>query len=382
MFNRNQMKSSVAANAAHQAADVPAEAQTMDGDTLAERARALGAKAGENTDKAIGLVMKAKEDWTGGPFKVLIGLKMDFDDETLDGFARPDEEDGNNPDLFKIIKEDGKGKRKQVNSSFYVQFGDATPAGQAILERIEWTERAGNTAMVKDDIPSDILAMTPTQREVHLNFLKGRRATIRGAYKKAMALYFKLAEVNEYPAIKAEPIWSVSPEDCDLDKGELPEVENTTKPIAVWVIPEKDRPITKWEAFSIGAFLKLDVRKAKQNGGTFQALIDSGATKKAPGTGSKSDKPEGFKIETLETGVGVIAELHRWFDEIGAEKDKATIAKLYKLGNTKDNDEFVTAVFELSDYLAALVKETGIGAKYLKLQQGSSDLVKEANKAA
>jgi len=358
---------------------VPRSTSNIDGDALAEQARALGAKAGEATDTAINLVMKAKEDWQGGPFKVLFGLKIDFEDEVLSSFAVPDTDVGNNPDEFKVHKEDGKGKHKLVASSFYVQFGDATPGGQKVLERIEWTERAGDTNMVKDDIPSDIMDMSPTERETHLNFLKGRRATIRASYKKAMKLYFKGQEVNAYPGVKCEPFWvkGKSPAEVNSDKGELPEVENTTKPIQVWLIPDAGRPIGKWEALSIGAFLKLNVKKAMEKGGTFAALIESGATKKKPGIKAKDSDKDKLAIKTVETGVNVLAELHRWFTEIGEAKDKAELGKLYKLGNTKDNDEFVTAVFELNDYLKHLIDETGIGAKYLKLQQGGSELTKK-----
>lgn len=359
---------------------VPRLNANIDGDALAEQARALGAKAGEATDKAMSLVIKAKEDWQGGPFKVLFGLKMDFEDEILSSFAVPDTDTGNNPDEFKVYKEDAKGKRKLVNSTFYVQFGDSTPAGQRILERIEWTERAGDTNMVKDDVPQDILDMSPPERETHLNFLKGRRATIRAAYKKAMKLYFKDIEVNAYPGITCEPIWvkGKSPRDVDFNKGELPEVYNTTKPIAIWLTPEDGRPVVRWEAFSIGSFLKLNPKKALEKGGTFAALIESGATKKKPGAGKAKDSDKDkLAIKTVETGVNVLAELHRWFTEIGEAKDKAELGKLYKLGNTKDNDEFVTAVFELNDYLKHLIDETGIGAKYLKLQQGGSELTKK-----
>lgn len=361
---------------------VPRLNANIDGDALAEAARALGAKAGDATDNAINLVMKAKEDWQGGPFKVLFGLKMDFEEEVLSSFAVPDTDVGNNPDEFKVYKQDGKGKLKKVNSSFYVQFGDATPGGQKVLERIEWTERAGDTNMVKDDIPQDILDMSPTERETHLNFLKGRRATIRASYKKAMKLYFKDQEVNAYPGVKCDAIWVKGKSPDEIKEGELPEVENTTKPIEIWVPSTTGRGATKWEALSIGSFLKLNVKKALEKGGTFAALIESGATKKKPGIKAKGKEEKGLTIKTVETGVNILAELHRWFTEIGEAKDKVDVANLYKLGNTRDNDEFVTAVFETADFLNHLVKDTGIAAKYLKLQQGRSDLVKEVAKTA
>lgn len=381
MFQRSSMLATSAV--VHQAADAPAETETytLDGEALAEQARALGSKAGEASDKAITFVMQAKEDYQGGSFKVLFGLKVDYTDDELNSFAVPDSDAGNNPDEFKVYKEDGKGKRKLVASSFYVQFADATPAGQTILSRIEWTERAGNKDMVKDDIPADILDMSPAQRETHLNYLKGRRATIRAAYKKAMALHFKSEEVNSYPGVKAEPIWvdGKGPEDVDFANGELPQVENTTKPIAVWLVPAEGRPIAKWEAFSIGAFLKLNTKKAIEKGGTFQALIDSGATKKGPGTATPT---EGFVIKTTEKGVAVIAELHRWLEEIGSAKDKAEYAKLLKLMNTKDNDELIVAMVETTATLNKIISDTGAGQKYIKLQTSGSDLVTAVTKAA
>lgn len=381
MFNRNALKASVAANAAMEVAnDQGTQLPSIDGEALAEHARSLGALAGKASDDAMSLVMKAKEDWQGGPFKVLFGLKTDYTDEQLDEFAMPDSDTGNNPDEFKVYKEDGKGKRKLVQSSFYVQFGDATPGGQRILERIEFTERAGNANMVKDDIPQDILDMSPTERETHLNFLKGRRATIRAAYKKAMALYFQDKAVNAYPGVTCEPIWvkGKGPDDVDFDKGELPEVENTTKPISVYLTAEPGKPVTKWEAFSVGAFLKLNVKKAIEKGSTFASLIESGATKKAPGSGANSKAPDGFTIKTTGTYLDVLAELHRRNEEIGAAKDKTELGELYKKLNEKNNDELVVSWQETLGFMKAVSEELGLAARYVKLQSGGSELVKQA----
>jgi hypothetical protein len=133
---------------------------------------------------------------------------------------------------------------------------------------------------------------------------------------------------------------------------------------------------------SIGTFLKLKPKKAIEKGGTFANLIESGATKKKPGIKSKDKEDKGLTIKTVETGVNILAELHRWFTEIGEAKDKVDVANLFKLANTKDNDEFVTAVFETADFLNHLVKDTGIAAKYLKLQQGGSELTKKVVKSA
>lgn len=353
---------------------------TIDGDTLAEMARALGAKVGTNVTSAIDFVTKAKEDYMGGGFRVLFGLQADFEPDELDGFAVPDSDTGMNPDEFKVTKEDAKGKRKLVNSNFYVNFADGTPAGQALLSRIEMVERMADKNAMKEDISDDIKAFDPHERETHLAFLKGRRTTMRASIKNAMALYFKLKEVNDYPGVMAEPIYvkGKTPADCEAGTCDIPEVENTPKCIAVWLIPAEGRPIAKWEALSIGEFKKLRPAKGIEKGGTFTALMESGVEKKKPGTGPKSDKPEGLTIKTLETGVATLAEFHRWLEEIATAKDKVEYGKMLKVGNAKDNDEFISALVETRNMLADICREVQADAKYVKLQQGGSELVTKA----
>jgi hypothetical protein len=80
--------------------------------------------------------------------------------------------------------------------------------------------------------------------------------------------------------------------------------------------------------------------------------------------------------------VEVFAEFHRWLEEIATAKDKAEYGKLLKLGNTKNNDEFIAALVETRNMLADICKEVKADDKYVKLQQGGSDLVKQAGKAA
>lgn len=353
----------------------------IDGDALAADAKAMGAKAGDASDSAFTLVVKAKEDWQGGPFKVLFGLQADFTQEQLDTFPIPGNEEGNNPDVFYINKE---GAKKPVKSSFYAQFCDGTPAGQRLLERLEWVKRAGEANMVKTDIPSDIMDMSPEQRDTHQYFLEGRRVTIRGAIKKALELYQQFEAVKGYNTlIVCEPLWVAgkSPDDVDYSKGELPEVENTTKPIRIAQVDAKGFPV-KYDFLSIGAFLKLNVNKATEKGGTFRSLLDSGATKKAAGSGSTTNDGDGIVIKTTDRGVAIMAELHRWADEIHGAKDQVEYGKLLKMFNTKDNDELIVAAVELRNFLSDILAATHGDAKYTKLQSSGSELTATTAKAA
>lgn len=349
--------------------------QNIDGDTLAQLAHDLGAKVSTDTESVVETVSKAKEDWQGGPFPVLFRLRTDFDEDTIaDKFALPDSDTGNNPDEFKVSREDSKGKVKLVAANFYTEFSKGTPAGQRYQARIEWCERMQDDKAMKDDVPDDIKDMNPHELENEIKFCSNRLRTMAAAYKKAAALFFKDREVSAYPGITCEPQWVKGKE------GE--EVQNTPEPIAIWLTPEPGKPIMKWKSMTIGAFLRLNTKKALEKGGTFLSLIESGATPKKAGSGSNSDNGDGFVIKTLDKGVAVLAEFHRWTEEIGSAKDKAELGKLLKLLNTKDNDELIVAICETAAFLNAVISDTGAGQKYIKLQTGGSDLVKDATKAA
>jgi len=379
MFNRKALMQTTAIREAPND-----QGSTIDGDALADHAFNLGASVGEASEAAFLLMVKGKEDWEGGPFRVMFGLQNDLSSEQIAELARPGEEDGNNPDEFKVSKEDSKGKIKLVASDFYTQFARGTPAAQNMAARVEWCERAGDLKAIKDDIPADIieLAKDTHRLETHIAFLKNRIKNMPKAYRKAAELMFQFEAVKAYPGVDAEPVWAQGKSPDQIKDGELPEVENTPLNVMVWIVPEAGKPVPRVKYMTKSEFLRLNTKRAIEKGGTFNALLDTAITKKAPGGGSNSDNSDAFVIKTVDKGIAVLAEFHRWSEEIGSAKDKADIGKLYKLMNTKDNDELIVAMCETAAFLNAVISETSAGQKYIKLQQGGSELVKEATKTA
>src|ERR1700761_2267462 len=143
--------------------DTDTSLPNLDGEALAAKAQALGQQAGDSLTSVVNTLCDAKEEWQGGPFKVLFALQAAYGEE-LDSFPVPDSEDGNNPDYFKVSKTNAKGKTSLVETSFYRQFADATAAGQDILARLEAVARMGDDKAVKSDIAEtypDIYAMNP-----------------------------------------------------------------------------------------------------------------------------------------------------------------------------------------------------------------------------
>jgi len=56
-------------------------------------------------------------------------------------------------------------------------------------------------------------------------------------------------------------------------------------------------------------FLRLNTKRAIEKGGTFNALLDTAITKKAPGGGSNSDNSDAFVIKTVDKGIAVLGRV-------------------------------------------------------------------------
>lgn len=341
-----------------------------EGETIKAKAIALAKDESDSMSSAMSAVMKAKEDWQGGPIKVLFAL-METYGEKLGEFPEPDSDTGNNPDKFKVEVVDTSGKSSMRPTTFYTIFADNTREGAAIVQELEWLKRAGNTEAVKTGIPAEILEMSPQQRETRENFLAGRRVTIRNSYKKAMALGFQLIAVNGVSGVVADFAYIQ-----DKDGNDTAEVENTTKPIIVYV-PATTGPVKKWEYFSIGAFLKLDAKKAIEKGGGF-ANLKATVTRATGGKTGNGDANAIPPIKTVDTFLHRFVEVFRFMDEMQMSKDQKDIGQLYKLLNHKDANELIVAVVEMEQYLGDIDKELGLSKKYTALQAAGSDLTRKA----
>lgn len=360
----------------------PNNPNEVDGDELAALAKSFGAKASDAMEQTVERLAQAREDWQGGPIYTLLSLRGNYDEAELNSWPVPGSDTGHNPDRFSITTEKGdkKGKRK---TTFYAQFTRGTPAGMSILERLEFLDRAADKGAIKDGIPADILEMTPAQRDSHRSFLENRLNTMTTAYKKAMELHIKLREVNAYSeTIAADIIWVDGKSPDDVDDPMDAEVVPTNEPIILYVIPAEGKPVDKWEHYSIAAFNKLNPKKAIEEGGGFVKLRDSGATKKAPQQPGAAQTTPDITIKTVDKGVGVLVEFHRWMAEIASAKDGADYGKLIQDLTKKGNDEYTVAAVELKNYLIDLCKNNGLDGKYIKLKQAGSALVAERQAAA
>lgn len=369
-FNFNKTSVSVAALEANTDQGTEQVSTVLNGESEGEtqkaRAIAFASQESDEMSAAIEQVANAKEDWQGGPIKVMFALNATYGDE-MSSFPKPDLDTGNNPDKFKIAMTNDAGVTAMRATSFYQLFADATKEGKAIVTEIAFLKRLSNINDKKEGIPSDLVDAyldSEDKRTSRLNYLNGRRSTIKASYKKAMALYYQMDAVASLPHVGCDFDWVTDNEGNDTE-----EVENTTKPIIVWEQPADGKPIKKKMFFSIGSFLKLDAKEASEKGGTLKELI------KTVARDTNTKAAEFPTIKTAETYIKGFVELFRAMDDFQSDPDQKEMGKMMKVINAKGADELKVSIVEFRNYLDDMVDELKLNAWYADLQAKRDPLV-------
>lgn len=324
-----------------------------EGETQKARAIAFASQESDEMSVAITTAANAKEDWQGGPIKVLFALNETYGD-SLAEFPKPDMETGNNPDKFQVAVTNDQGVTAMRKTSFYLIFSDATKEGKAIVDELAMLKRIANVIDKCDNIPEELMERYREDNEKRISrekYLTTRRATIRQSYKKAMSLYFQMDAVASLENVGCNFIYA------DADAGI---VEKTSEPIIVWELPKEGQPITKSKRFSIGSFLKLDAKEASEKGGTLKELL------KTVSRDTNTKAAEFPTIKTAETYTKGFVELFRAMDEFQSDVDQKEMAKFMKIIHA--SPELKVAICEYGNYLDDIRDE-------LKLNPWYADLV-------
>lgn len=334
-----------------------------DGTAAADHAKALAAKAGE-LGATLETIFGAKTELSGGPLRVLSKLRAIYGEE-LETFPKPGAKEGNNRDEISVdVVIDGTSK--SVKTTFYKVFTENTPSGKIIADRLAMCERAKKADTVKDGIPEDIMEMARTRTiDREIVALGKKLGTFRASVKKAMELMYQFIAVSEVDRVVAEPIWEgeaggdiIQAIDCI----HVHEDVETVKDGKTFVQVKFSRD------YSVSSFLKLDAAKAIENGGGFKAL-EATAARGTKGVQTASTAADKLTIKTVETGMTVLAEFHRWLDEISLDRDQAEMGKLLKHIHAKGSDELISAIVESRNVLNDIIEGAKLEAKYTKLQQ-------------
>jgi hypothetical protein len=346
MLRNIMLGSTLLSSAALFAAPDEGQATGDIGDRMNALASQLAAIETEHLDGAIETVVQAKHDWQGGPVKVMIAASQDYSDEELEQFPDPDVKTGNNPSEFKL-KRPGDKTARTVN--FYNLFADQKAKGKAISKELEYLTRAGNDKMKQDDIPDNIKAMNADQRDQRRKYLEGAKQSFRSAIKDGFKLFFKLQAVNGLPGVEAFIV-------PGINEGEYENLVHVNTTV-------EGRQTLDYENMSLTSFMKLNVGKAMENGGTYAALI---ATKKRnvepPPPSEEGAKP--VHIATLDTFKARFTDIHSYMDTVWTAKDKAVYMELLKtLGprGPAGSDDIVKSMYSVFQMLKDVFSEEHAG---------------------
>lgn len=337
-------------------------------EALTNLAITLAVEAGDKLTETVETIIKAKEDWEGGPFACLFAMQKTYGDERLAEFPDPNARDGNRPSRFKALKTGTNGKSVEKVFDWYIAFADATPEGVRYGQEMEWLKRLNDPNDNHNGIPSDYVLEyggNPTLIDTRKTTIERKRSVIRNAYRKAMELKYQFDAVNSIgEGVECEPM---------MVPGRADMIQPVAKPIMVWEPNFKTDgkgnktplPPVKWEYMSVGSFLRLDPAKAIEKGGSYQALIDTKKreTDKGAATAATSQAAPHL-IRTPDTAVARIVDIHEYTDYIQSLPTTEQYAEFLKQFHGAGSDDAFISGFELWEVLGKVFKGDKARGRY------------------
>lgn len=316
-------------------------------------------------------LIAAKQDWEGGKFTVMFRLTSSMTEEQLEALPDTNAKDGNNPAHYhSAIISDGKEKVRE--HYFYEEMVRSFPAIRAKGTRIDQLKRSmQDPAKVNQtDIGDDIRNMTPDYRNAEITRLQNEITSAVGAVTGAFELYFQFKRFASLKHVEAYPIYRIGPDGSILDgeEGRERSIENTRTPI-VMKSTVRGREAIDVVRIGIGTFLRYDVEKAKENHGTYQAVIDTVKREKKGDekTSNANNQSATQLVRTADTAMARFLDLYEYADYSWEEKDGAQMDALRKKTHGAGSDDAFTAAHGLYRFLRDIVGTPRDEARYQDL---------------
>lgn len=338
------------------------------GEGQLSKAQALAALEGETMSTVMVEQMVAKEITEQGAIRVFLALQSTYGDK-LGEFPEPDSvpETTNNPDKIKKPKVNSKGETTSVNTTWYTEFADATKEGKKILQELAWIAILRNPQADKNLVPAEFSNeyKNPQEYIVHEAYLTGRRTTVRQAYKKAMKLAFKMRAIGELNGVNIDFVWK--------DYKTKTEVRNTKKPLR---ISDVDDP-NKWGYFTINNVERMDVDKATENGGTYDALVDTLKRTSNEGGDGEGNQAKPQLVRTQDTFAARLNDLSEALAFSDSDEGRKLSAELRKGMSAAGSDDYLSNIIRVHSILGAMLKSADVKTQ-VRIEALSQAIAKEA----
>lgn len=321
--------------------------------TMENLAASLAKRASKEVTGTVENFLVHKAESKGGPIRVMLALKNNYGEDMAE-FPKPNTETGNKPEYF-MVESVRNGTAIKKRMSFYTLFYRDTAEGKRnlqTLEHIATYKAAQRDPKIDDsDVPEIIKDMNEEQLDDLQRTTKNREVNASAAYRNAMALAYKLEEINELDGVEAAIRFE--------DKEE-------TKPIigegSIVVRDATDN--TKYKFYSVSAFLLLNADKASENGGTFKALKES---VNREGAGHAKGVPVVATLDTFKKGIiGIEAYAAKMADSSLSEQYANLLKELGPKG-PQGSDDFALTMYNLYTFMDQIYQNEAVKKRALKL---------------
>lgn len=260
-------------------------------------------------------LIEAGEETKRGPLTMLWALQdagIDMQAMALPGSKTGDATNRPVEAYTKSVTDATTGEKKNVKGNFFTDFTAGTKDGQLWLERIadiklaQSAENFGKSKYYKDK-HTDAIYLTNEK-----NKYTQRLSALRNLIRNAVRIADKQGEIETRLADKVG--WMVSTYTVEG----VEKLTNTPKP---FIIFDAKKPML-FKALAVGQFLKLNVGKALESGGTFDALCAT-LENKEPGT----TESKAVAIETVDTFHDYVDAVSTYVDHV---KEAAILTELMK----------------------------------------------------
>lgn len=332
---------------------------------LENRAIELAHQEGKELAAAVNTMVKAKEDWEGGPISVMFAMRDTYGMEVMTSLPKPGVDYGNNPAIIKTQSKGANNKTVTKTVDFWIVFPDNTKEGQRLSEELAWLRLLSDKEADHSKIPDAFKKayFSPQKRNEYESTLKRKRNTIRIAYRKAGALFHQMAAINELPHVECDFIYT------DVEQTQ---VINNAAPIR---IEDPRDPRTMYDDYSVATVLKMDVAKAQENGGTLEALNE---TLKREGKSGQGGEEGTELIRTPSKFESVISDLHESLDFAVSDAKQELFGALVAYMNKKTGDQLVANVVDVRNMLnEVLAKVHKVGERHQRVTEANNKIAEQ-----
>lgn len=346
----------------------------------------MNRRASEMADKLDSVLVPAldalavhKQEWEGGRFEVMDKMMTRLGELgiTIAELPDPKSETGNNPAHYKIEKyKDGKASGwKEVY--YYRALTESLPGMRAKGKRIDQLTRsmADATRVYTGDIEDDIKALSPDYREALVKRLNGEITSAIRNVVGAFELMFQLSKFGELKHVSATLVHDIDKDGSIMDgeDGRPFKIDPTTTPIII-ASTIKGRELHDRTMMSVGTFLKIDVAKAEEAMGTYQAVMDTLKRHAPPAEGAgqvpgqnAQDQSKPKAVNTFDTFLARATDMHEFADRTWSEKSRATIDALIKATHGEGTDLAFVSCRGLFAFLQDIVGSPVDAVRYQSL---------------